>query len=166
MVTRTPEMWTSVETFLSLQDTCLGNLKGGRVMFGRTAQLKLAASSRKDWKLNTRDTAVEITYLIFLSLLTSIVSVTGGCILCLFLWNKAAVEEKWLNQDRHISCFGSSPSNATLLSTKINILKSSQILQERGTTQNLIASSVWKLWLLCLSWGIQPARRRRRRGGG
>jgi len=40
-------------------------------------------------------------------------------------------------------------------------------LQERGTTQNLIASSVLKLWLLRRAWCIQPARRRRRsRGGG
>jgi len=57
---------------------------------------------------------------------------------------RATVGEKLLNEDRHISCSG----NTTLFNNKINIFQSSERLQEKGTTQNLIASSVLKLWLL------------------
>jgi hypothetical protein len=84
----------SVENLLSLQDTCLGNLKGRRIMFGRISQLQLATSSKKDCKLNAGDTAVNITPLIAVSALTSISSVTRGCILCLFFANKVLRVQK------------------------------------------------------------------------
>lgn len=86
----------SVETFLSLEDTCLSKLKGRRIIFGRISQRQLAISNKKDKKLNTGDRTTEVTSLYPVYILTPISSVTGGSILCLFEKQSAVVEKDYL----------------------------------------------------------------------
>lgn len=93
----------SEETLLSLHDTCLGNLKGRGIMFGWISQLQLATSSRKDWKLNTRDAAVKITPLIPVSAHIHLICYKRMHVVFIFRKQSAAVGEKWLNETRHIS---------------------------------------------------------------